>query len=114
MLPAVSAIVAAPQAAIVGGEDGLGVGGVDPDVVEIAVGAALDGAEAAPAIGGEKERSAGLEDFVFVFRIDDQIREVEGAPDLELAGIEFRPGAAGIVGAEEGALFGLDGGVARC
>src|ERR1019366_8960218 len=110
--PAMAAIVTAPQPAIVAGEDGVGVFGVDPNVVEIAVRGVGDRAEAAPSVGvGEEEGAAGLEDFVFVLGIDNQVGEVKGTPHLELAGIEGGPGFSAIVGAEQCALFALDGGV---
>src|SRR5713101_8818487 len=91
----------------------VGVRRIDPDVVEIAVRSAGDVAEALAAVIAGDERSVGLVNLVFVFRIDDQVREVERTPDHGLAAIELLPGRAGIIGAIKRILgwLGFDEGV---
>ena len=59
----------------------IGVIRIDPDVVKIAVRAARDVAEALTAVVAGDQRTVGFVDFVFVFRIDNQVGEVEGTPD---------------------------------
>src|SRR5580658_2953642 len=51
--PACAAVLTAPEAAIVAGEDGIGIAGVDPDIVKIAVRAARNRTEALAAVHAE-------------------------------------------------------------
>src|SRR5208282_3121862 len=99
MLPAGSSVVAAPQAAIVAGNDNIRIVRIDPDVVKVAVGVGYR-AEALTSIHAEQQWGIGLENFVLIFRIDDQIREVERTPDHVLAGVQTIPVLAAIIGAE--------------
>src|SRR5208283_1008691 len=54
--PGVAAVVGIPDAAIVAGDEVIGIVGIDPDVVEIAVGAAADTAETLTAVVAHDER----------------------------------------------------------
>ena len=47
------------------------------------------GAEAASAIGAHQQRQVGLEEFVFILRINDQVGKIKWAPHHVLAGIEL-------------------------
>ena len=105
MLPACAAVFAAPQAAIVARVHDVGILGIDPHVVEVAVGGAGNYAETLAAIHAQQKRAIRFEDFVWVLRIDNQIAEVKRAPDHEAAGIKALPVFAAIIGAEQGALF---------
>ena len=105
MLPACAAVFAAPQASVVAGVHDVGIIGIDPHVVEVAMGGARNYAETLAAIHAQQERSIRFEYFVFILRIYDQIAEIERTPDHEAAGIQVLPVFAAIIGAEQGALF---------
>ena len=49
-------------------------------------------------------RAISLKNAVWIFWIDNQVREVEGPPDHPLALISFVPGRAAIVGDKERAF----------
>src|SRR6266566_7897729 len=99
--PLVAAVVGVPDTAVVSSDHAIGAGRIDPDVMEIAVCTVADAAEALPAIGAHHERTIGLEDAVLVFRIDDEIRKIEWAPDHSLTAVAHLPGASAIAGTIE-------------
>ncbi len=105
MFPAVAAIFAAPQPTVITGDDHIGVGRIYPDVVKIAMPATGNHAEAFPAIDRQQQEKIGLENFVLVFGIDDEISEVKRAPDHVVAGVKASPGSTPIVRAIQGALL---------
>src|SRR5207245_1420715 len=96
--PAIAAVKGIPNAAVVAGDYIVGVVRIDPDIVKVSVRAAGDVAEALAAVVARNQRSVRLVDFVFVFGIDNQVREVEWAPDHVLAAIELSPGLSPIIG----------------
>ena len=59
-------------------------------------GGVINGPETAPSIHAEQQGPVDFEHFVFVFRIDDEVGEIERAPHLVLAGIQTRPGLAAV------------------
>ena len=68
----------------------VGIAGIDPDVVEIAVRVGHR-AETAAAIHAQQQRAVHFEYFVLVLGIDDQVGEIERPPHLKLAGVQPRP-----------------------
>src|SRR4029453_16543094 len=56
----------------------------------------------------DNQRTIGLKDAIGILRIDNQVREVEWAPDHPLTLISLVPGRAAIVGDKERAFGGLD------
>src|SRR5262249_47324770 len=111
VLPARAAVFAAPESAIVACINDVAIVGVDPNVMKVAMRAAGDGAETLPAIHAQKKRRVGLEDFVFVLGIDDQVAEIKRPPDKKAAGIEARPIFSAVIRAVQGAVLGFDVGV---
>src|SRR5258706_5730412 len=111
MLPQVAAVYTTPQAAIVADNYCAGIFRIDPDIVEISVRSTGNAAEALAAVSTEQQDQIGLEDSVFILRIDNQIAEVKRTPDHEIAGVKASPGSTAIVGAIERALLGFDVGV---
>ncbi len=109
--PAAAAVERDPQTAVVAAHDVLGVVGVDPQVVPVAVRAAAAGGEAAPAVIAGDELEVGLEEPVGVLRIDDQPREVERPPHHALAAVAGFPGRAAVRGAVQRRAGRLDEGV---
>ena len=110
-MPAVAAVGAVPQAAVVAGDDVGGVARVHPDLVVVPVHAAGDGGEAlAPVLAGD-ELQIALEHPVGVLRIHGEVGEVEGPPHHELAAVPLAPGLAAVVGAEQGGAAAFDDGV---
>ena len=105
MFPAVAAIFATPQATVVTGDDHIGVGRIYPEVVKIAMAATGNHAEAFPAVDRQQQDKIGLERFVLVFGIDDEISEVKRAPDHVVAGVKARPGGTTIVRAIQRAVL---------
>src|SRR5437868_5471412 len=105
VLPSSSAVFTTPQPGIVGGIHDIGIGWVNPHIVKIAVGTAGNHTETATAIYAGEQRPIRFEDFIFVFRVDDEVAEVERPPDHEAAGIEASPTVAAIVGTVERAFL---------
>src|SRR2546430_13287650 len=99
MPPAISAVLAAPQTAIVSSNDQTRILRIDPHIVEVAMGSAGNSAKALSSIGAQEKRSIWLEDLVLVFGIDDQVAEVKWAPHHEVAAVEFGPARARVIGA---------------
>src|SRR4029077_5643081 len=94
-------------------EHDLRVGRVDPHVVRVAV-SPLKTAhhrEAFPAILADNECSVGLEQAVWIFWIDDQIREVERTPYHPLALVTLFPCHPAVVRNEKRAIRRFDKGV---
>src|SRR5439155_12028867 len=77
----------------------VGAGGIDTHVVEVAMRAARDVAEASSSVGADDQRSIRLVDPVLVLRIEDQVGEIERAPDHVLAAIAGFPRLATVLGA---------------
>src|SRR5205807_3641353 len=86
-LPTRPAAEAAPETSIIRSEDLARILRIDPDIVEVAVRGVGNRAEAFPAVDAEQEGPINLENLIFVFRIDDQIGEIEGTPDHILTGV---------------------------
>ena len=111
VLPARSAIFAAPQTAIIARIHNVRIRRIDPDVVKIAVRRVGHHAETLPAIHAEQQNKIGLENLVLIFGIDDQIGEIKRPPHHELAGIQPLPGLAAVIGAEQRAVLAFDLGI---
>ena len=113
--PLVRSVEGNPQAAVIAGEDVLGVGGIDEHIVHIAVHAdeAAHGGEALAAILAQDQRAVGLVDASGIARIDGQVREIERAPHHPLALVAGFPGRAAVVRNEKGRVGRLDEGVDR-
>src|SRR4051794_22734209 len=90
--PAVGAVIAIPQPAVVSAHDVFGIRRVDPDVVPVAVRSACGVGEAAPAILRNGDRIAHLEQAFGIFGIDLDPAEIEGSPDHALAAVALLPG----------------------
>src|SRR5262249_56203605 len=111
VLPARPPVSAAPEAPIVACKNDVAIVGADPNVMKAAMRAAGDGAETLPAIHAQKKRRVGLEDFVFVLGIDDQVAEIKRPPDKKAAGIEARPIFSAVIPPLHAALLGFHLGV---
>src|ERR1700675_301701 len=98
--PGISAVVGIPDAAIVAGDQMIGVIGIDPNIVEVAVSTLRDGAETLAAIFTHDQHKIGLINFIFVFGIDDQVAKIERAPHHPIAAVALLPGLSSIVGAK--------------
>ena len=111
--PSVAAVVRDPQPAVVAREHVLGVVGIDPQVVQVAVHAveAADDREALAAVLGEDQVAVGLEDALGVPGIDDQVGEVERPPHHPLTLVAPLPAVAAVVRDEEPGVGRLDEGV---
>src|SRR5439155_19917341 len=66
--------------------------------------AVADSAKALSSIQADDERAIRFEDPVFIFRIDDEIREIEWTPDHRLTAIAHLPGASAVARAVERVL----------
>ena len=108
--PFAPAVVGIPNAAVIPGHDRLRVGRIDPDIVHIAVAAleTADDGKAFARVFAQNQWAVGLEDAVRIFRIDDQVREIERTPDHPVALVAFVPRRAGVIGNEERAVSGFD------
>ena len=86
--------VGIPDAAVVARDNGLGICRVDPNHVHVAMRTveAADRSEALAAVLAQDECAVSLEDAVGIFRVDDEVRKVERAPDHPLALVALRPG----------------------
>ena len=106
--PGVRPVIGDPHAAVVAGDQCIGIVRIDPDVVEIAVGAVGDVTEALAAIVAEDQAQVRLEEFIFVLGIHDQIGKIKRAPDHQIAPVALLPGLAAVVRTEQGAARGFD------
>ena len=106
--PAIAAVVAVPETAVVAAHHVVRVVRIDPHVVPVAVRAAAGTGEALAAVERDDQREVRLEDLVGVLRVDDQAREVERAPHHRLAAVAFRPRPAAVVGTEQRAAHAFD------
>ena len=109
--PGVATVVGIPDASIVAGNEMLGIFRIHPHIMKIPVGAIADRAETPAAVFAEDQAKVGLVDFVFVFRIDDQVGEVKRPPDHQIAAVPLFPRLAAIFGAKKSAPRGLDQGI---
>ena len=74
----------------------------------VRVHAALRRGEALAAVIGDNQPKIGFEQAVGIIRVDDEIGEIEGAPDHHLAAVALGPGLAAVIGPEEGAAGVFD------
>ena len=86
----------------------LGVVGVDPDVVVVAVRALADVGERLAAVGRAERARVEQVHGVLVVRIRGDVRVVERALPEAPGRVHQRPARAGIVGREEPAVLVLD------
>ena len=109
--PVAAAVPGDPDAAIVAGEHVVGIGGVDPDGVNVAVDVAETGLdEGAAAVFGHVDVDAAEPDLLIVVGVDADLAEVGGA---RIGVAHAGPGGALVFGAvdaaERGVLeFGVD------
>src|ERR1051325_6517861 len=91
----------------------VGVLGIDPDVVKVPVRPAGDIAEALSPVSADDQRAVRFEYLILIFRVDDQIGKVKGAPDHGLAAVKRPPGHSSVVRAIEAVArrLGLDEGI---
>src|SRR5579859_569863 len=106
--PTAAAVVGIPEAAVIAGDQVVGVFRIDPDVVEIPVRPASDGAETFSAVFAHDQGQIGLVNFVFILGIDNQIGEIKRAPYHPVAAVAFFPSFAAVIGTEEGATSGFN------
>src|SRR5882672_1605173 len=106
--PSVAAVVGIPNATIVSGDQMIGVLRVDPDVVKITVRASDDTAETLAAIFAHDEYEVGFVQFVFVFRIDQQVCKIKRPPHHPTAAVAFFPSLAAVGGTKQGAAIRFD------
>jgi hypothetical protein len=106
--PLVAAVVRLPEAAVVTGHDVLRVRRIDPDVVIVAVHAAAGVGEALAAVEALDQVEVRLEETVRIFRIDDEVGEIERPPDHQLALVALVPGLAAVIGAIQRRIGRLD------
>ena len=98
-------------AAVVGDHDVRGVVGIDPEVVEVAVGAVVDDFVRRAAVGRAEERRVLHVDDVLVVMVGEHVRVVERAlPDPPLV-VDELPGVAPVVAPEEPAVVVLEEGI---
>ena len=111
--PFAATVVRIPHAAIVPGGDRLRIGRIDPNIMEIAMRTlkTADDGETLARIFAQDQRTVGLEETVRIFRINDQVREVERTPDHPIALIALVPRRAAIIGDKERAVGGFDKGI---
>jgi hypothetical protein len=111
--PFAATVVGIPHATVVTGKYRLRIGRIDPDVVEIAVGAlkAADHGKALAGVLTQNERAIGLEKAIRIFRIHNQVREVKRAPHHPIAFIALVPRHSAVVRNEERAVGGFYEGV---
>ncbi len=112
MLPAIAAVFAAPQAAIVAGNHGVWILWVDPHIVEVAVRRARNHVERLSSIVAQQQNEIGFENLVFIFWIDDEVTEIKRTPHHVIAGIQLGPRRSSVVGAvKPSSFFGFDVGI---
>ena len=92
MPPAILAVLGDPQPPVVAGDRMLDVGGVDPDVMPVAVASPAGVRKALSPVLAHDQSAARLEDVVGVGRVDDEAAEVERPPDHVLTVIARLPG----------------------
>ena len=97
-------------AAIVAGIDGLRIRRIDPHIVNIAMHAfeSADRAEALAGVIADYQGPVGLEQSIGIFRIHDQIREIERPPYHPRTFVTLLPGRAAIIGDVERAVGRFD------
>src|SRR5215469_18872786 len=95
-----AAVVGIPHPAIVAGEDDLGIGWIDPDVMNVAMHPAksADHRETFASVLTDNQRAISLKHAVRIFWIDYQVGEIERAPYHPLTFISLVPRHAAIVG----------------
>src|SRR3984893_6434991 len=98
--PGISAIVGIPDTSIVAGDQMIGVIGIDPHIVEVAVGTPGNGAETFAAIFAHDQYKVGFVNFIFVFGIDNQVSEIDRPPHHPVAAIPLLPGLSSVIGAK--------------
>jgi hypothetical protein len=84
----------------------LRIGWVDPEIVQIAVGAveSTDDREALPAVLTQDQLPVHLEDAVRIFWVNDHFCEIKRTPDHPGALVALFPGGAAVIGNEERAV----------
>src|SRR5258707_5529480 len=104
MPPAAAGVNAAPQSAVISAVNDLGVAGINPNRVMVAV-SIRHGIEALAAVHALQQDEIGLENFVLVFGIDNKVRKVKRTPHQILAGIKAYPFLAALIEAQEHAVL---------
>ena len=97
--PFAAAVVGVPHPAVVSHEHDLRVGWIDPHIMRVAVRSlkAAHRRKAFTRILAHNQRAIGLEHAVWIFWIDNQVREVKRAPYHPLAFVTLLPRQAGII-----------------
>ena len=109
--PGIAAIVGIPNAAVITDDEVIGIVGIHPNIVEIPVRSVSDSAETSAAVLAHDQGKVRLVNFVLVFRIYDQVREIKWPPYHPIAAVALFPRFAPIIGAEKRAARRLDHGV---
>ena len=84
------------KSGVIACDEMVGIMGINPEVVEVAMRGAGNVAEAAAAVAAHDQASAGLVKRVLVLGIHDQVGEIERAPDHILAAVQRGPGPSAI------------------
>src|ERR1044072_4682642 len=95
--PPVTAVIRVPETAIIARDHMVRVVRIDPNIVKVSMRSTGYVTEAAPAVTACYQRPVRFVYLVFVFRIDDQVSEIERAPDHVLTTIELFPRLAFII-----------------
>src|ERR1043165_495336 len=87
--PPVTAVIRVPEATIIACDQMIGIVRIDPNIVKVSVRSTGYIAKAAAAVAAGYQRPVRLVNLVFIFRIDDQVGEVEWTPDHVLTSIQL-------------------------
>src|ERR1700730_5802169 len=96
--PSISAVVGIPDATIIASDQMVGIIGIYPHIMEVAVSTLRNGAETFAAIFTHDQYQVRLLDFIFVLGIDNQVAEIERPPHHPVAAIAFLPSFSAIIG----------------
>src|SRR5262245_42115595 len=89
--PMIRTVIRIPHTSIIAGDNVVGVFGIDPRIMKIAVRTAGDAAETLTAIGAHDKRPVRFVYFVFILGIDNEICKVEWSPYHSLTSVKRLP-----------------------